>query len=825
MKPPSLRTDLYLLVDISLLVLCLLHIPKVLNRPMAPFEVGEQDDRVAVTRIIDTASCGGIQAGDLLVSWQRERIAIPEMVEYVADLSSIGSNVQIHFERKTARQSAIVTLIPYYSSARFLIISLFTGLTMFGLGFFILLNRPRDVAARALHLCMITFGTTIMITWGAITLASWETYLSRTIWFIAYLGVAVSFFCFTLLYPRERIRWLGEHSWIPVPFVVAAGTLFSLSNLSALQSATSDGFQTFQTLFDIFHGSLFVFVGGGIFSIASASLSATTAEERQKLYWILWGICIGIAPYLFLHILPQIVWSRYIIPEEYTTIFFLAIPVAFTISLLKYKLFDIEVVINRTIVYVILSVFLVACYMLVVLLITSVVGEEMVFKKYILVVGLTLVVGLLVNPLRLKLQRVVDETLFTARANFRRAVTQITAELHEAFNRDDLFSRMVEGVHRVVPSQMLAVYERRDGSLALKSFLGIRPKDDCALADNLEKALKARRVLAQRNVVRGDVPLVETAHEEFLADCGWSLCIPMTAEGGELFGVLVMSPRTLHEHYDEEEINLLHTVCSQATDILERLILQEEIILAQEEKKRSEELSALKSYFVSSVSHELRMPLTSIRMFAEMLRSGKAKSPRRQREYLEIIEGESERLSRLIGNILDFAKIERGVKEYEFREVRLQEIIRRSVNAMRYQFEKHAGKLRVRVKKGIPVVTADGDALEEAVLNLLSNALKYSIRRKEVTLRVFKRSHRIVIEVADKGIGIPESELAHIFDRFYRVRDDRTRQIGGAGLGLALVKHIVDAHHGRLSIKSTDGKGSTFTIELPIRQPNERSRG
>jgi signal transduction histidine kinase len=266
-------------------------------------------------------------------------------------------------------------------------------------------------------------------------------------------------------------------------------------------------------------------------------------------------------------------------------------------------------------------------------------------------------------------------------------------------------------------------------------------------------------------------------------------------------------------------------VGSQAAEILERLTLQEKIILAQEEQKRSEELSALKSYFISSVSHELRMPLTSIRMFAETLRSGKAGSPRRQREYLEIIEGESERLSRLIGNILDFAKIERGVKEYAFTQVHLEEIMRRSANAMRYQFEKHKGRLRTRVKKGIPVVTADSDALEEAVLNLLSNALKYSTLRKEVRVSLFERHHHVVIEVADKGIGIPESELGNIFDRFYRVRDDRTRQVGGAGLGLALVKHIVDAHHGTLSVKSKVGKGSTFTIRLPFRQPKGRKQG
>jgi signal transduction histidine kinase len=286
--------------------------------------------------------------------------------------------------------------------------------------------------------------------------------------------------------------------------------------------------------------------------------------------------------------------------------------------------------------------------------------------------------------------------------------------------------------------------------------------------------------------------------------------------------VLALKPLHAREHFEDEEISFIVNVCGQASQILERLILQETIILAQEARERSEELSELKSYFISSVSHELRTPLTSIRIFAEMLRSKDVSSRRRQREYLGIIEGESDRLSRLIGNILDFAKIERGVKEYSFSEVDIDKIVRRSELAMRYQFLQHSGKLRTKVERGLPSIEADGDALEEALLNLLSNSLKYSIKRKEVSVTVAERRGNIEITVADKGIGIPESELGNIFDRFYRVRDARTRQVGGAGLGLALVKHIIEAHHGTITVRSVVGSGTTFLIQLPINRKHRR---
>jgi two-component system phosphate regulon sensor histidine kinase PhoR len=203
-------------------------------------------------------------------------------------------------------------------------------------------------------------------------------------------------------------------------------------------------------------------------------------------------------------------------------------------------------------------------------------------------------------------------------------------------------------------------------------------------------------------------------------------------------------------------------------------------------------------------------------MFAEMLRLQKSLSPKHRREYLEIIEGESGRLSRLIGNILDFAKIERGVKEYHFSTVDAGKVVKRAALAMRYQVLQHKAHLRIKLEPRLKPLRADGDALEEAVLNLLSNALKYSTVRKEINLNVFTTRRSLVIEIADKGIGIPDSELSNIFDRFYRVRDQRTRQVGGAGLGLAVVKHIVEAHHGTISVKSEVDRGTLFRMELPF---------
>jgi signal transduction histidine kinase len=190
---------------------------------------------------------------------------------------------------------------------------------------------------------------------------------------------------------------------------------------------------------------------------------------------------------------------------------------------------------------------------------------------------------------------------------------------------------------------------------------------------------------------------------------------------------------------------------------------------------------------------------------------------RKKKEYLSIIEGESERLGRLIENVLNFSKIEKGIKEYKFEQIDVASIGRKAAAALRYDFDSAGGVLQVRASRKLPALRADGEALQQVILNLLSNALKYSVgRTKRVRLAMTAKGGAVIIEVSDNGIGIAKEELPSIFEKFYRVRDERSRQVGGAGLGLPLVRHIVEAHGGSIDVRSTVGKGTTFVVRIPI---------
>ncbi|MGZ6034529.1 MAG: sensor histidine kinase [Myxococcaceae bacterium] len=232
-------------------------------------------------------------------------------------------------------------------------------------------------------------------------------------------------------------------------------------------------------------------------------------------------------------------------------------------------------------------------------------------------------------------------------------------------------------------------------------------------------------------------------------------------------------------------------------------------------------LSRLKTDFVSLVSHELRTPLTSIRMFIETLALGRVKDPAQTQEVLELLQRETERLSAMIERVLDWARLESGRQRYRTERLTPQQIIDASLDAFRAQRLDSKVELRCEMPEPLPVVEGDREALAGALLNLLHNAYKYSGAEKRIELRAGIRSGGVDIEVEDHGVGIAKRDRKRVFDRFYRVDNLLTRQTEGSGLGLSISRRIIEAHGGKLTVKSELGKGSTFTIHLPAAKEAE----
>ncbi|MDB6029006.1 MAG: Histidine kinase [Verrucomicrobiales bacterium] len=241
--------------------------------------------------------------------------------------------------------------------------------------------------------------------------------------------------------------------------------------------------------------------------------------------------------------------------------------------------------------------------------------------------------------------------------------------------------------------------------------------------------------------------------------------------------------------------------------------------------RRQLHLNEMKSNFVSSVSHELRAPLASVRLMAEGLERGKISDPKKQHEYFRFITQECRRLSSLIENVLDFSRIEQGRKEYEFEPTDIARLTSETVKLM----EPYAEEKRVLLKCSIaadlaasgPQPSIDGRAIQQALINLIDNAIKHSPNGKLVNVRLEQNPQALSLSVGDYGTGIPLNQQKKIFERFYRLGSELRRETQGVGIGLSIVKHIVEAHGGRIVVRSAPGQGSCFTIELPTENQNE----
>ena len=236
--------------------------------------------------------------------------------------------------------------------------------------------------------------------------------------------------------------------------------------------------------------------------------------------------------------------------------------------------------------------------------------------------------------------------------------------------------------------------------------------------------------------------------------------------------------------------------------------------------RKERRANQLKSDFISNVSHELKTPLSLIRMFGELLALGKLNTPDKGKEYADIITREAERLGRLIDNVLDFSRIERGRAAYDFQPGRLDEVVERSLDVYRHRVEREGFKLVTKIDPGLPETFLDENAMTLLLLNLLENAVKYG--KGEISVYLTRVHDRLRLVVGDQGPGIPRDEQKRIFDRFYRTRQARQTNARGSGIGLSLVKHIAEAHGGSVAVDSEPGHGAAFIVDIPI---TEQAKG
>ena len=227
------------------------------------------------------------------------------------------------------------------------------------------------------------------------------------------------------------------------------------------------------------------------------------------------------------------------------------------------------------------------------------------------------------------------------------------------------------------------------------------------------------------------------------------------------------------------------------------------------------ELEKTRAEFVANVSHELKTPLTSIIGFVETLKEGAIEDPGHRLKFLGIIDEHSQKLRALIEDLLSLSKLESGKDRLKTETVDLEKVLMKIENLLKRNLDQKKLKLELNLEARPFLIHADPLLIEQALMNLLDNAIKYNKPDGKISVQVSRSAQGVILRVKDTGIGIPAKDLTRIFERFYRVEKSRSRELGGTGLGLSIVKHIVEKHSGQIEVNSSEDRGTTFTITLP----------
>ncbi len=812
------RTVVFAL-DCVLLVLCALGGYHYVQKAGIGMKFAEHNGRVYCLKVLNPVYDPYMRPGEVLRSVGGIEVHSVEEIEFLLDARRIGETLEVEIDGPNGLRTETLPVSPYYGPHYVLIASMVSGL-FFLIGIVVYARRPADTAAILFHWGVLAAAAMIMTTWGRYTIEpAGLGYALRAVFFFAYSSVPTVFFHFTCVFPRNK--YPGARKFIGLLYaaglVLAGWTTWTF--VEAASTGSVVGANTFLKGFNITRWFFNVLVISSLLNFVHSYRTALEEYERKRLRWVLWGLMIGLPPFVGLWVIPQILFSFGLVPEEVVLVLSAVIPITFGISIIKYRLMDIDLILNRSVVYGLVMGMLVGIYAAIVgvaaIVVTSLTDEF----SFIISATAAIVVALLFEPARIRVQRFVDRRFFRVQYDFREAQRNLLDEVKHCLDVRQLAQLIVSRIDELFLVERIGFFTMSEpgGRLQLLAHKNYEILEKHGVRFESEK-LKARLSMpvALHDRIEPGTPF-ESADTSVFRRWGMALVITVLSEEGKILGFLVLGEKKSGVRFTMEDIDLLNTVSAQAGLAIERITLQQRLLLEHAEARRLEDLSRLKSFFVSSVSHDLKTPLTSIKMFAELLLSGKKLKSKGAREYLEIIEGESDRLTRLINNVLDFAKIEQGVKEYHFSELKLNATVRSVLRSLQYQFKMEQCTVHAKLRKRELTVRADVDAVTEALINLFSNALKYSPKRKQITVTTFHQDGFAAVKVDDKGVGVPRDDLKSIFEPFFRAKQGMTQQVGGTGLGLALVRHMVEAHGGKIDVKSTPGKGSSFTLLFPMK--------
>ncbi len=658
-------------------------------------------------------------------------------------------------------------------------------------------------------------------------------------------GLVIHFF---LSFPEER--WLSKSRWWFLLYL--PGLILMALTVGAFYQAVKAGTGLYYApLYLKLSNSIdFAYlVLSAVFGLASMGyIYATTSNSllRRQVQWILWGLSCAVVISLVDMVLTALQMQTW---EVYNLLLLglIPLPASVAFAILRYRLLDIDLVINRSVVYGLLTACLGALYLLLISFLSTALGIAVGSKSYALVVFLSaLFIGVLVNPVRARIQAVIDRAFFRQQVDYQHALIQWSENLSTSLRFADLAHLLL----REVPRQMMI---ERAWCLVLneeETCLEPLPVPDALLDPAPQGAEKptgpgtngttgtpsrspdlsipvnsdivAHLGQPDRVILLGDgyedrrsAPFQEIPSD--WREAGVQIALPLIS-GGRLIGLYLLGTKRSGDLYQRHDVDLLRTVANQAATAIANARLYEKVHLfsLELEAKVQDRTRELRD-FVSSVYHELSTPITTIQGYVALLLNYQVGPlTDRQRRFLEITHDSVQRLMRLVGDLSDISRIETGRLTIYPEPLFLPRVVEQTVNSLADRIESKGLQLQIDLSPDAAVVRGDPQRVVQILTNLLSNACRYTPAGGRITIASGRRDGAAEITVSDTGIGIHKEEISRIFERFYRSDDPRVQEQSGTGLGLAITKSLVELHGGQVWVKSEVGKGSTFGFTLPL---------
>ncbi|HOJ08231.1 MAG: hypothetical protein LC124_13720 [Ignavibacteriales bacterium] len=816
MKSALTRKSALLLIEIIIIIVCIGGFYLNVLKPNLPFEVNFIDSHLIITNV--EKYLADIKDGSILLSVDTHQFNDWEELELYLDGKRIGETVKIKFETDKQIKSASVQLTNYYSLFTLIIIAV-VGLIYVSIAMFVRIRSPENYSARLFHRASISLGVVIVSTAGTYNLEFYGYgYLNRIIWLFIYSLTPVLFIHFTSSFAKKKVKGIKYILWYFYLSALVNSIILSYLFLEATLGGDFDYVRYYVLFFDsFFRLFLITCIIIAISVCIYAYRSTREIDERKRLQWLLLGYFIGPFSFVIFWVIPIFFLERSLLPESVILIFLTAIPITFSIAIVKYHLMDVNLIIRRSFVYTVVLFAIIITYVLLTSVITFFVDNLNPAVPTVLTAIATVV---LLQPAKNLVQKFVDKKFFRVEYDYRKEQQRFFEEMKNIYDVNSLAELIIKNTDQLIPVNKIGFFnlDKSDSKIRIISDKGFELLHGRSIRFETEN-LKNNLVLpvAVSDKVEAGIN-IESADVRVFKRWGITLVFPIKSPTGIIHAFLVLGEKKAGTRYYKDDIDLLSTVTAAAALAIDRIILQEDLIRQKLEAERLEELNELKSFFMQGITHELKTPLTSIKIFTEKLKNHQLPVKDKSDFYLKVINGESNKLNGLIDNILVYAQIEKGMQTYQKSRVNLIQIVHKAVSSVQYQFMMKKQKLEVVIANDTIDIFADEKAVESAILNLLTNASKYSCEESKTILSVTKVNNNAIVEVIDNGRGISSEDLKKIFEPFVRLRDDVTRKIEGTGLGLAIVKHIMDEHCGRIEIKSELGKGSSFSLYFKIDQ-------